>query len=626
MDFYIVVHSIFTAWSSYFTAYSVLRIIKHWNDGKERVRTSGGRLIVKIAATVACAVIQLIHIVDFFPKDYSKSDLISRTIYFSISGVSWVFSSILVYFDYSRRLKSQWRGQRLYWIMELINNIILLSFNLYTGIYSFTGSELYQFDIIQIFAYCLSIIICLLLTFYSIFLPNDFTMITPDVYLKLKKSSILFDDTGNESTDEHINIKAGISGYKIKQVSATSIVHYKITVTLNILKYTISRSLFDFEELDKTLREKFPKSLYPNLNFPNFHVEHLRKVSPDERGVELNKYLTGVVCQDFMTPDLLNFLQIEGNYRDILMLQHSQMAEERYNIHETPQRATSSTFSYYTQAISTGEVEKSGHSQVYQWMIRLSFPSCRNDEYTGETDYYLHTTIESLGFEKLKPFKFKDFCDFHKNLKKSISPAVPIKFPSMNYTKSLKKNDKEAIEFRKTQLEYYFSQILNDPAYLTKDALEFIGCDGDVNQVLNLAYTPTYKLCHEVTWENDISDDSSTFIVYSMGISKLARHSVFEVEWRINKRFREFDGLHEKLQMRHSSPLLKNYLIHYGKIPKDTNIPSLPSLPSKYWTPLSTLAEIEERKRNLEIYMKELLANPAATCSYAFREFIGDKE
>ncbi|OMJ77834.1 hypothetical protein SteCoe_22502 [Stentor coeruleus] len=626
MDFYIVIHSVFTAWPSYFTVYSILRIIKHWNDGKERVQTSSGRLIVKIAATVACAVIQIIHIVDFFPKKYSESKLISRSVYFCISMISWVFSAILVYFDYSRRLKSQWRGQRLYWIMELINNIILLSFNLYSGLYLLKGSELYQFDIIQILAYCLSILICLLLTFYSIFLPNDFTVITANVYLKLKRSSILFDGTGNESTDEQINIKASISGYKIKQVSASSIVHYKITVALNALKYTVSRSLFDFEELDKTLREKFPKSLYPNLNFPSFHVEHLRKLSPDERGIELNKYMVGVVCQDFMTPDLLNFLQIEGNYRDILMLQHSQMAEERYNIRETPQRATSSTFNYYTQAIATGEFDKSANSQVYQWMIHISFPSYRNDEHTGETDYYLRTSIEPLGFEKIKPFKFKDFCDFHKNLKKSISPAVPIKFPSMNYTKSLKKNDKEAIEYRKAQLEYYFSQILNDPAYLTKESLEFIGCDADVNQVLNQAYMPTYKLCHEITWENDISDDSSTFIVYSMGISKLTRNSVFEMEWRINKRFREFDGLHEKLQMRHSSPLLKNYLLYYGKIPKDTNVPNLPNLPSKYWTPLSTLAEIEERKKNLEGYMKELLSNPAVTCSYAFREFIGDKD
>ena len=278
IDYYLVVHSILSTWCIYFIIYSIQRIITHWNDGKVKVKSFEGRLIVKISITVSCALFNVLHVADAFPAYYSLSRLIIRTIYFIIAFCSWLFSSFLVYFDYARTLKSQWRGQRSFWIFNFFANIALLTMNIFTKLYSFSGSSLYQFDIIQISCYAISILLCIILSFYSIFRQNDFTVISDDLYKKLRRSSSLFDDPC--SIENELLLHITIPGCKMRTANDVSTIHYKIRIGVNNDEsYEISRTLADFYSLDKTLRESFPKTSFPNLKFPEFPIEILTKCS-----------------------------------------------------------------------------------------------------------------------------------------------------------------------------------------------------------------------------------------------------------------------------------------------------------------------------------------------------------
>ena len=63
-------------------------------------------------------------------------------------------------------------------------------------------------------------------------------------------------------------------------------------------------------------------------------------------------------------------------------------------------------------------------------------------------------------------------------------------------------------------------EIFNDPAYLCKEALDFIGCDAEVNEILELIPDCKYKITEKMSWEGEISEDSSHFIIYTTGIGK----------------------------------------------------------------------------------------------------------
>lgn len=621
MDWYIFLHSLFAVFTVYFISYSIQRIMLHWKDGREKVITSSGRLLVKIACTVTCSLLEFAHIIDYVPSKYSEANMISRTIFFSLNGFSWLISSFLVYFDYSRRLSSQWKGQRLFWVFGLIANTCLVIYNFSQHLYKFKGENLLKFDVIQVLSYTLSIIICCLLSFYSIFRPNDFVITSPELYKRLKKSTMLFEESGLETED--IVIKANIIGYKIKQVQSITLLLFNVNISVNGVLHSVSRSLADFEALDLGLREKFPKSQYPNLNFPEFQRELLRKEDPSTRAKLLNVYISALCCSDFMTSELLNFLQIEGNCRDLLIIRNSIGFEDKIALSEDPGRSESSIYHYYTPALNL-PANDSGGSQNLQWVINVSIPTYRIEE-DSSIDYFVRSEILLLKIEKIRPYKFKDFCEFHKTLKKIVNPGVVMNFPSRNYTKTLKTRDKEGIEQRKKQLECYISLLANDPAYISKEVLEFLGDSIELNEIYTLIPMFKYRIHEESEWEGEISDDSSHYILYTYVISKTRVEENFEVQWKIMKRFREFDALNKKLNQRHGSPLLKQFLIQTGKIGKDESILPLPILPNKRISPLSTLNEIIDRKKMLEGYLNELLANPAIICSYQFREFIEDK-
>ena len=403
-----------------------------------------------------------------------------------------------------------------------MSNTLLIVLNLTVGGgYNYSGNGFYQFDLIQIASYSFSLLCCCLLSYYALFRPNDYLVISDDMHLKLHPK-YLIDDIENETNDSEIIFKVNITGYKIKQIKNSSIIHYNINISINDSVITISRSLIDFEALDKSLREKFSPIESPNLKFPEFSITFLRNCNIDDRGQALCTYLNALCGAEFffMTPDLLNFLHIEGNYRDLLTFKHSQNIEERLNSDSLP-RAESSIFDYYRPRLNNLPSDDTIHpTKLSGWLINISIPSYRFDETSQMIDFYVKCEIPSLGFEKIKPFKFTDFANFHKTLKKVHSSYFFLQISSKYYSPQLKNKDKDAIESRRAQLEYYLIEIFNDPAYLCKEALDFIGCDAEVNEILELIPDCKYKITEKMSWEGEISEDSSHFIIYTTGIGK----------------------------------------------------------------------------------------------------------
>jgi hypothetical protein len=60
--------------------------------------------------------------------------------------------------------------------------------------------------------------------------------------------------------------------------------------------------------------------------------------------------------------------------------------------------------------------------------------------------------------------------------------------------------------------------------------LDFIGCDADLSQILDLIPNTNFRIAEETTWESDISDDSSHYINYSITIGKTTNISSYEVQ------------------------------------------------------------------------------------------------
>ena len=204
-----------------------------------------------------------------------------------------------------------------------------------------------------------------------------------------------------------------------------------------------------------------------------------------------------------MTVELLDFLAIKGNYRDVLMFRHSQTIEEKLPNTEVLPRSESLANHYYTPKLSTFTMENNiFYSQCLQWIVQISIPSYRFEEISQSIDYYVKWEIPSLNLAKIKPFKFKEFASLHKTLKRVVHPANMIQFPSKNYIRNLKdKNkDKDSIELRRAQLEYYLLEIFNDPAFICKESLEFIGCDAEVDDVLRNVPDYFYRIT-DISWE-----------------------------------------------------------------------------------------------------------------------------
>ena len=605
---FIIDHLPFIFLPGYFIVYTTLRVAKHWSDGKEPAQTSGSRCATKLFLTICLSLLDIVQVADYSPNQhYTLDETMFRVGFYVFSAIAWLFSAILVFFDYNRRLKSQWRGQRMFWILELLSYTIILILNLATGSYQFSGNEFFRFSLIQITCYSISVAFCMFLTYFALFRPNDFTVLNTDVYLKLDTRNFFNEDSLKLSEDG--GFKINCTGYKTKVVNNTGITHFKFSIKVNGAVHVISKTFQDFEGLVKAL-----KSLGEGL--PDLNYGKILGLSVQERGAELGKYLSQICVTEFMSEFLLDFLGVEGVLKENLLNRHLE-AHDRGPQPDSNSRSESVCLDYYTPRLDPGAVDSIfTNSSSIQWITKIKVLRPPTD-ISNDVDFCVKCKIPKLSFNKTLGFKLQDFYTLHKTLSKVFSPAS-LYFLNKSFPNTLKPSDQSLTEKIRLELEHYLLEVLNDPAFICKEVLEFIKCDADTQQVLDSMPNIRYLIADQASWENTISEDSSHITLYRLRICQKTLSEGSEKEWQFLRRYREFDALHRRVCARHSSPPLK----HFAQKMKilDPGLPS--SLPSKSIAPLSTSADIEGRKNGLVSYIRELCENPLVSCSYAFREFI----
>lgn len=593
---------------AYFMVYTVFRVHKHWSDGKEPAQTSGRRFAAKLSLTISLSILQLIQIADYSPNQhYTLEEFIFRIGFYVFSAIAWLFSASLVFFDYNRRLKSQWKGQRIFWILELVSYSAILILNLTTGDYELSGAEFYRFTLINIAGYSLSVFFCFILTYFAVFKPNDFSIISSQMYYKLETKN----DESIRMTDDGV-FKINFTGYKTKVVSNLTVTNFKFSVKVNGDVQVISKTFQDFEILHKTLKSvpyQFTEEL-PELNYSK-----ILSLSVHERGTELSKYLSQICISEFMTAELLDFLNIEGALKDNLLNKQLEIHDQEIHL-ERNSRSESLCLDYFTPRLDPGAMDSIfTNSSAIQWIakVRILKPS---SEISNDVDFCIKCKIPKLSFKNTIGYKLKDFSNLHKTLSKLFLPGS-LYFLNKSFPSQLKKSDQGQTEKIRMELEHYLLEILNDPAFICKEVLEFIKCDAEISQVIDIIPNIKYTIAEQASWENTISEDASHITLYKLRIIQKNFTENNEKEWQFLRRYREFDALHKRLSARHGSQLLK----YYAQKMKLSDF-GIPSLPGKTFAPLSSNSDIEERKIGLINYMRELCENPLISCSYAFREFI----
>ena len=608
---FILDHLPFIFLPGYFIVYTILRVFKHWSDGKEPAQTSGSRCATKLFLTICLSLLDIVQVADYSPNQhYTLEETMFRVGFYVFSAIAWLFSAGLVFFDYNRRLKSQWRGQRIFWILELLSYTIILILNLMTGSYEFSGGEFFRFSLIQITCYSVSVTFCIFLTYFAIFRPNDFAVLNTDVYYKLDPRNFLNEDSLRMS--EEGVFKISCTGYKTKVVNNTAITHFKFSIKVNGTVHVISKAFQDFETLDKALKSG-PYSFGEGL--PDLNYGKILSLNVQERGAELGRYLNQVCIIEFMSEFLLDFLNIEGTLKDNLLNKHLELHDQGFQP-DLNSRSESVCLDYFTPRLDPGAVDSIfTNSSSIQWITKIKVlrPS---PDISNDVDFCIKCKIPKLSFRKTIGYKLQDFSTLHKTLSKVFSPAS-LYFINKSFPSKLNSSDQSLTEKIRLELEHYLLEILNDPAFICKEILEFIKCDADTQQLLELIPNIKYLITDQASWENTISEDSSHITLYRLRICQKNFSEGREKEWQFLRRYREFDAFHRRLCARHGSQLLKQFAQKMKVVD-----PGLPSLPGKSIAPLSTSADIEGRKNGLVCYMRELCENPLISCSYAFREFI----
>ena len=403
---FFIVHLPFIILPVYFIFYTITRLHKHWSDGKEPAKTSNSRFAAKLLLTFLLSLLDLVHIADYSPNQHYRSEEIALRIgFYSLSALAWLFSAILVFFDLSRRLKCQWRGQRIYWILELASHIVILVLNTTYDHYEYSGKEFYTFTLVQIVTHALSVLFTLILSYFSLFRPNDFTVLTSDIYINLHSRTSNTDDSIRD-LDSEISVKINFLGFKTKlSGSGNSVSYYKFRIKLNSSQKTISRTLQDFE----ILHNSFRNSKFNLINsIPQFESSDFMKLDIQERGLELCKFLNSLCKVEFMSAELLSFLMIEEGDKEALTRRFLEFHEERNESNQVP-RSQSICLDYFTHRLDPGATDSVFvNSTSLQWLVSVKL--MRPDrEVSKDVDFLLWCEIPAAGFKRTTAYNLIEF-------------------------------------------------------------------------------------------------------------------------------------------------------------------------------------------------------------------------
>ena len=576
------------------------KIHHHWSDGKEGTKFYATRMILKILACLFESALDITRIVIEPPTGYyTRNERLFRFSYFVLMTFSWVLSGYVVYFEFKRRIKPNWFGQKGFWVASLLSSTALMTLNVIGNNYLENSQEVQRFYLIETIIYSFAIASEVFLTYVAIFKPNDF-FIDKMIHEPIDPCCELMLDTDPMSVS--------VSGYKVKTIKSSQVTFYEIIVSLGKYCKKVSRTYAEFESLHNQLEQKFFAE-YANIDLPKT-PKTLANSSIDLREKGLSDYLQRLCEGKLFTQEFLDFLLIPEKLQVELKGYFN-----RYDTTHTdaPMRTRSEIDDYFVPKLIQNEtLTISLPAYHLNWMIDIQIPSWTRAE--SHIEYSIKVEIRILSFETWVTSRYSEMLNLHKTLCKLHIP-VP-HFPSKSLS-NYKHKDSDAIAIRRSQLEDYLGKVYNDPAYLHTNALKFINCSLEMERILAIIPKGSrYELIHPMKWEGEIGNDSSQYITYVIRFRKdvLGKNQ----EWEVTRRFREFVALHKNLMNRHTSYLLREFL---EEVPAE-----LPELPNRSLTPLCTCDEIESRKVSLEKYLQELLGNNAVTCSYEFRMFIGEIE
>jgi hypothetical protein len=614
---------------SLFLLVSFGRILRHYGDSKERGKTTYKKyLLMKKLVTMLLAFVSLICIFDIDPQNWSFWEVATRSAFFGIYAAAWLVSYVLVSFDASRQLETTWLGQRGFWPCSFFINLLLLAVQI-LFILSDSGTEDYGFYMISRCALdTLLMVLSLVLFYLAVVHPNDFYLTgglmeiekqflsQPTRFIHRQIASFEVRHSLADSKSVQF-LSASITDCKAKL--AQGLVRFRILVKASDSAHSVLRQYSDFREIHESLRACFSKEQFPNLKLPELPAIASSHMSIDDKIQSLNGYLEAVLIPELLTEGLLDFLGIEGKVRLELAQQHDTALKSLGVVESSP------------SGVGSYPIEEASAVAFPQPLSKGIFLSVSIGKWGQSADHdgHIDYTLEWKGLDEEQRGtavrRFNDFFALHKRLKEELSPCQLPPFPSKNYLPNFsKKIDSAAINTRKAALEDYLCLVSNDPAYLTPSVLEFLGWDITL-KALWATRVPRfeYVLQTPVTWEGEVDRDESQYTVYLLTIIRKDLHDVgSSLQWKVGRRFREFDKLHSELQNRIKSPLYAQYCAFKGQ----TVLTNLPPLPGKSLVPVSTYMEIENRRKALQTYFHDLLKLPGITDSYAFSAFIQEPE
>lgn len=469
----------------------------------------------------------------------------------------------------------------------------------------------------RVAVYLLSASVALLLSLCGILKPNDFV---PGNWREPFISDLQQETTTAASQTQSSDLVIEMENYKKKLQGEKSVVLYELRVSIRSHSQVLWKTYMDFEKLQGELRTKlraeFPMLKLPRL--PDFSMSD----SIDSKLEGLKRYMTEINFPPFYCDVFLDFLGLPVDIRDFLIHEHFKVTGNS----DLQQARTTS----YATPIMLSELAPSNSHHSHSVKFSHSFFEViignwyQTETQNGHIEYEMEWRVCVEGDWERREGKvtrrFNDFYLLHKGLKQDIAPAKLPDFPSRAFLKQLIKGiDKEAIEARKRALETYMRHALNDPAFLSPRLLEFIECHLTPIEIFskhrpNICVT---KLHLPIDWEGELGDNDEQFILYLLRLEK-AGH-----QWTVKRRFREFDALHHLLTGRLNSPFLGEFhRVMSQKCSSDLIQPDELPVISKKPLPLSTTAEIETRRKGLEVYFQALLQFPYIMEAYAFRQFI----
>jgi len=604
----------------WFIFYTLHRLRRHWNDGKENQKSSGTPSLYLKYILIWCMLMITVAQV-FLTLKFNEDEFIDikviKLVIFGAFVVAWIMSFVMLKIEFKFRLRMKWIGHRSFWPTNLIIYGVLFVMEgsqHHWSVLGFLSSE-------HLIVNLIGLILCFMLTVLAVCKPNEFSKSKDDVSANLIKKARFSVGVRNSTPEDRGlagAIEVSIKNYKIKVENNKQVVLYNITVKIKGEVSKIRRTYHEFDKLYKAIRRSFPLEVFPYMSFPSFPVFSGTKLTLEEKTSALSEFLNGLCCPEFMFKETLDFLNIKGEFRDKLLEEHEEIleAEKAVAITEQDEVGYSRESFIADNRISVFEKSNKIHSHLHCF-FRLEISV---NELAGNKKEFIVVWNLIGDDKKVEVVKeFKDFNTLNGNLKKALATVLLPKFPEKSYVQNLRKVDSQALEIRRRKLEKYLSHLLNDPAFICQELLDFINCTVDISALMDRPCQSEYELNGPVGWEGEL-EGSSSYIIYIMSFAKYYEGEKV-VEWSVKRSFKDFQYMDTFLFKRIKSPEFLKYLNLFKQ-----KVGDWPKLPTKHPTSLSNPSEIEICRSEIQNYMEELCSVTLIATAYAFKSFIGDPD